>query len=152
VKELLILLGKRVHGLRVSKKWSQEEFAHVGGLHRTYIGQVERGEKNISFANLFKLSTALGVSLSQLLSGLEEGGAPDGESKLRAESGSQRTINAARRSLELKKLMKRLSHQQAAMDRTVLMLERLTADESETRTPTRGRPKSDRTGRPKRKP
>ena len=51
MKDLLVLLGKRIHELRAAKKWSQEEFAHMSGLHRTYIGQIERGEKNISFAN-----------------------------------------------------------------------------------------------------
>jgi transcriptional regulator with XRE-family HTH domain len=72
VKNLLILLGKRVHELRTAKKWSQEEFAHISGLHRTYIGQIERGEKNISFGNLSKISSVLGVTLSELLSGLED--------------------------------------------------------------------------------
>ena len=54
MNDLLVLLGKRVHELRAVKKWSQEEFAHISGLHRTYIGQIERGEKNISFNNLLK--------------------------------------------------------------------------------------------------
>jgi len=73
VNDLLILLGKRVHELRAAKKWSQEEFAHISGLHRTYIGQIERGEKNISFDNLSRVAGALGVSLSALLEGLEDG-------------------------------------------------------------------------------
>jgi transcriptional regulator with XRE-family HTH domain len=66
VNELLVLLGKRIHDLRAAKKWSQEEFAHISGLHRTYIGQIERGEKNISFENLSKVAGALGVTLSEL--------------------------------------------------------------------------------------
>jgi transcriptional regulator with XRE-family HTH domain len=52
---------------RAAKDWSQEEFAHVSGLHRTYIGQIERGEKNISFGNLSKVSSVLGVTLAELL-------------------------------------------------------------------------------------
>ena len=72
MKDLLELLGKRVHELRGARKWSQEEFAHVSGLHRTYIGQIERGEKNISFANLVKISGVLGVTMSELLAGIED--------------------------------------------------------------------------------
>jgi DNA-binding XRE family transcriptional regulator len=64
---------KRVHELRAAKEWSQEEFAHISGLHDTYIGQIERGEKNISFGNLSKIASVLGVTLSELLSGLEDG-------------------------------------------------------------------------------
>ena len=49
MNDLLVLLGKKVHELRAARNWSQEEFAHVSGFHRTYVGQIERGEKNISF-------------------------------------------------------------------------------------------------------
>jgi transcriptional regulator with XRE-family HTH domain len=76
VKDLLVLLGKRVHELRAAKKWTREEFAHLSGLHRTYIGQIERGEKNISFGNLVKISSVLGVSLPELLSAVD--GSPVG--------------------------------------------------------------------------
>ena len=65
----MVLLGKRVRQLREAKGWSQEEFAHVAGIHRTYAGQVERGEKNLSFTNLTKLAGVLGVALSELLAG-----------------------------------------------------------------------------------
>jgi transcriptional regulator with XRE-family HTH domain len=46
---------------------SQEGFADLVGLHRTYIGSVERGEKNISFINLYKIAEKLQTSLSDLL-------------------------------------------------------------------------------------
>jgi transcriptional regulator with XRE-family HTH domain len=65
-----MLLGKRVQKLRAAHNWSQEEFAAIAGLHRTYVGQEERAEKNLSFDNLMKISTALGVTLSELLRGL----------------------------------------------------------------------------------
>ena len=45
---------------------SQEEFADLCGLHRTYMGSVERGERNISLVNIEKIARALQVSLSQL--------------------------------------------------------------------------------------
>jgi transcriptional regulator with XRE-family HTH domain len=143
VKELLVLLGKRVHDLRAAKKWSQEEFAHVSGLHRTYIGQIERGEKNISFGNLTKVAAVLGVSLSELLLGLEEGGAQNQESKQRP--AGQRAINSVRRAFEIQKLIRRLSHQQAAMDRTMAALEEFAAAGSQARARSRGRATSSRT-------
>jgi transcriptional regulator with XRE-family HTH domain len=122
VKNLLILLGKRVHDLRAAKKWSQEEFAHVSGLHRTYIGQIERGEKNISFGNLVKVAGALGVTAAELLSALDTDGAPAGVSK-RATESSARTTAASRRSLDIQKLAKQLQVQRTAMDRTMTLLE-----------------------------
>jgi transcriptional regulator with XRE-family HTH domain len=124
VNELLILLGKRVHELRGAKKWSQEEFAHISGLHRTYIGQIERGEKNISFDNLSRVAGALGVNLSALLEGLENG-TPTNLKPLEAESGSRRAT--AHERLETQKLVKRLKTQHAEMSRTIQALENLPA-------------------------
>jgi transcriptional regulator with XRE-family HTH domain len=46
---------------------SQESFAAQCGLHRTYVGGIERGERNVSFANLIRLAGALGVRPSELL-------------------------------------------------------------------------------------
>ena len=122
MKDLLILLGKRVHELRAAKNWSQEEFAHVSGLHRTYIGQIERGEKNISFGNLSKVAGVLGITMSELLSGLEAGGALDMEPKRLRESGNA-AIDAERRMIGVQKLVRRLRFQFAAMDRTMVVLD-----------------------------
>jgi transcriptional regulator with XRE-family HTH domain len=132
-------LGKRVHELRAAKKWSQEEFAHVSGLHRTYIGQIERGEKNISFANLVKVSSVLGVTLSELLVGLETGHAPEPGPKRKPEAGG-RSNDPARRMFEVHKLAKRLQIQRTAMDRTILMLEELATSEVRARKRSRARP------------
>ena len=121
----LILLGKRVHDLRSAKNWSQEEFAHISGLHRTYIGQIERGEKNISFGNLSKIAGALGVTLSELLSRLEDGSAAHKESKHAADSGRKGALDPALKMLEIQKLTKRLRLQRDAMDKTILGLETL---------------------------
>jgi transcriptional regulator with XRE-family HTH domain len=58
--------GKRVRELRLEKGWSQEELADKVGLHRTYVGAIERGEQNTSIDNIAKLAKTLGVSLEQL--------------------------------------------------------------------------------------
>ena len=121
VNDLLVLLGKRIHELRAAKKWSQEEFAHVSGFHRTYVGQIERGEKNMSFDNLAKVADALGVTLSALLEGLEDGGAPNLKS-LQGESGGK-GADATQQLLATEKLVRRLKLQHAEMNRTILALE-----------------------------
>jgi transcriptional regulator with XRE-family HTH domain len=126
VKDVLVLLGKRVRDLRAAKKWSQEEFANICGFHRTYAGQVERGEKNISFGNLLKLCNALGVTLSELLSGLEEG-APLERAGARRKPARDQRAGFERRMLEVQRLIKRLGHQRTEMDRTILILEGLMA-------------------------
>jgi transcriptional regulator with XRE-family HTH domain len=72
VQEILKALGQRIRELRLKQGYSQEDFADHCGVHRTFMGTVERGEPNISFTNLYKISQALGITLSQLLSGLEK--------------------------------------------------------------------------------
>jgi transcriptional regulator with XRE-family HTH domain len=117
VRNLLIQLGKRVQELRAAKDWSQEEFAHVSGLHRTYIGQIERGEKNISFGNLSKVSSVLGVTLSELLSGLEAG------EKLVAEPS--RGSKDSGQEMKVQKLVRQMRVQQEAAERAITSLEQL---------------------------
>jgi transcriptional regulator with XRE-family HTH domain len=58
--------GVRVRQLRNDRGWSQEELADRAGLHRTYIGSVERGEQNLSLVNVEKLAATLGISLAEL--------------------------------------------------------------------------------------
>ncbi len=72
MQEFLLALGQRIRELRKKKRWSQEGFADITGVHRTWMGAVERGESNVSFTNLVLVSQALGITLSQLLSGLEK--------------------------------------------------------------------------------
>lgn len=58
--------GERVRQLRKAKELSQETLALVCDLDRTYIGGVERGERNISLINIYKIADALGVSAREL--------------------------------------------------------------------------------------
>ena len=62
----LRLLGDNIRRHRTSLGVSQEKFAELCGLHRTYIGQVERGEKNVSFVNIVRISAALRIKPSAL--------------------------------------------------------------------------------------
>lgn len=66
-EDILNIFGARLRKLRLAKNLSQEKLAHIAGLHRTYIGMVERGERNISLRNLEKLAGALNIPLSELL-------------------------------------------------------------------------------------
>ena len=72
MQEILLALGQRVRELRKRKGFSQEGFADLAGVHRTWMGAVERGERNLSFHNLVLISKALGITLSRLLSGVEK--------------------------------------------------------------------------------
>lgn len=58
--------GKRIRQLRKEKGMSQEKLAEKSGLHNTYIGQIERGEKNASLESIQKLSEGLGVSVAEI--------------------------------------------------------------------------------------
>ena len=53
--------------LRAERRWSQEGLADQCGLHRTYIGAIERGEHNITLETLERIAAALGVALTDLL-------------------------------------------------------------------------------------
>jgi len=66
-KEVLRDLGRRIREFRKMKGWSQEQFSMECGLHRTYIGSIERGEKNITVLNLIKIKETLGVRIENLL-------------------------------------------------------------------------------------
>ncbi len=64
-------LARRVRLLRIAYGWSQEVLAELSGLHRTYIGAVERAERNISLDNIEKIARALDISIPALLDDAE---------------------------------------------------------------------------------
>jgi transcriptional regulator with XRE-family HTH domain len=65
--EILEKFGQRVRDERLKRGLSQEELAAKANLHRTYIGMIERAEKNITLINIEKIAKALGISIDELL-------------------------------------------------------------------------------------
>ncbi len=63
--------GRRVRAARQRRGWSQEALAEQSGLHWTYVGSVERGERNIALQNIVRLATALRVDPCDLVKGLK---------------------------------------------------------------------------------
>lgn len=68
-QNILIKFGERVREIRKDKGLSQEELAHKADLHRTYIGMIERAEKNITLLNIEKIANALEVDIKELING-----------------------------------------------------------------------------------
>ena len=64
-REILVKFGKKVREERKKLGYSQEVLAEKAGVHRTYIGMIERGEKNITLANIQKVSNALKIKISK---------------------------------------------------------------------------------------
>lgn len=64
-------IGQKIREQRLAIGISQEELASAAGLHRTYIGSIERGERNVSLQNIVAIARALSVSPSVLLEGIE---------------------------------------------------------------------------------
>lgn len=62
----LIKLGNKIRELRKSKGFSQESFADEVGLDRTYLGGIERGERNIATLNLIRIALALNIEVGEL--------------------------------------------------------------------------------------
>ena len=66
-KAILVKFGKRVREERVKQGLSQEALAAKAGVHRTYIGMIERAEKNITLLNIEKIAKALKVGSGELI-------------------------------------------------------------------------------------
>lgn len=65
-KKILVAFGERVRELRKKNGLSQEELSYKADLHRTYIGMIERAEKNITLSNIEKIAKALNVKINDL--------------------------------------------------------------------------------------
>jgi transcriptional regulator with XRE-family HTH domain len=66
-KNILEIFGNNVQKYRKEKQISQEKLAEIAGVHRTYMGMIERSEKNITLRNMDKIAQALGVEIKDLL-------------------------------------------------------------------------------------
>jgi len=66
MKTVAQVFGERIRNLRIQKRMSQEKLAFISNLHRTYIGGIERGERNPSLKNIVAIAKALDVTLSEL--------------------------------------------------------------------------------------
>ncbi|MDR2407769.1 MAG: helix-turn-helix transcriptional regulator [Bacteroidales bacterium] len=66
-KDILEIFGGNVQKYRKEKQISQEKLAELAGVHRTYVGMIERAEKNITLRNMGKIAKALGVDIADLL-------------------------------------------------------------------------------------
>jgi transcriptional regulator with XRE-family HTH domain len=67
VNSLHVAVGRAIREFRTEKRLSQERLADKAGLHRTYLGGVERGERNVSLYNIDRISDALGLDPADLL-------------------------------------------------------------------------------------
>ena len=65
--DILKKFGQKVKQLRQEKNWTQENLAEKTGLHRTYIGSIERNERNVSILNIERIAEAFGLTASELL-------------------------------------------------------------------------------------
>ena len=62
-----VALGAAIRSLREDRGLSQEDLAHISNLHRTYVSQTERGERNVTLTTVLRLADALGVDGAELL-------------------------------------------------------------------------------------
>lgn len=81
INDFLWKFGSAIKTERRRRAWSQEELAHRSGLHRTYITDVERGVRNMTVETITKLSNALGVSMTELISKAERDGRAENEAE-----------------------------------------------------------------------
>ena len=79
MSDIVKAVGQRIRNYRTQKGLSQEKLAELSSCHPTYIGQLERGEKNATLESIERITAALGISLSKLFEKLDgqEGGAKD---------------------------------------------------------------------------
>jgi transcriptional regulator with XRE-family HTH domain len=66
-RDILIKFGEKVREIRKEKGLSQEQLSFKADLHRTYIGMIERAEKNITLVNIEKIANALEISVNDLM-------------------------------------------------------------------------------------
>lgn len=68
--DIQVRFGQRVRELRRDQGYSQENFAYACGLDRTYVGGIERGERNVALRNIEVIAQTLGITLEELFEGV----------------------------------------------------------------------------------
>jgi len=109
--ELTVLrraLGNRIRELRKARDWSQEQFSAYAHVHRTFAGALERGEKNVSFHALVLIARCFGLTLTELLAGIETGKSAVPRRRVATRNEIDRTrmlteLAAAERSIQIAK-------------------------------------------------
>jgi transcriptional regulator with XRE-family HTH domain len=129
MEDLLRCLGRRIRELRVERGWSQEKFSEICDVHRTWMGQIERG-KNISVNTLANIADGLGVTLSTLFAGVEHG-APNkakagNAASTKAPAHVEPAIRAGQHTVHV--LVEELRAERAALERTVATLREVALD------------------------
>lgn len=72
MENIKFIIGQRIRNYRIQKNLSQEQLSELANCHPTYIGQLERGEKNATLESIQKVAQALNIPLSQLFEKIEE--------------------------------------------------------------------------------
>lgn len=72
MSDITKIIGQRIRNYRTQLKLTQEELAELSNCHHTYIGQIERGEKNVTIESLIKIVKPLNISVSKLLEKIDE--------------------------------------------------------------------------------
>ena len=85
------ILARNLKKLRIAHGWSQEEFGAECNLHRTYIGAIERGERNVTLNTLLDIASVLGVSAAELISESEPRGKASAGSARQDRKGQKQT-------------------------------------------------------------
>ena len=92
-----IAFGKRIRAVREDRGLSQEGLAELADLHRTYVGGIERGERNVSLINIWHIADALGVDPSVLFTTTAERSVPARDRRQSSPSGGDLTAQEDRR-------------------------------------------------------
>ena len=74
MSDIAKIIGQRIRNYRTQKGLSQEKLAELAGCHPTYLGQLERGEKNATLESVEKIASAMDISLSELFDKLGKSG------------------------------------------------------------------------------
>ena len=110
MSDIAKIIGQRIRNYRTQKGLSQEKLAELAGCHPTYIGQLERGEKNATLESVEKIASAMDISLSELFDKLGKSGSNNIAAKCY-------DLVASKNEAEQKQLYKMLQE----MDKSTLM-------------------------------